>query len=804
MPDNEVNLNFKATGIDSVKGASEALKDYKFNLNAAEKANLSIASSTLTVNQRLDELKRASDIQGLGYQFGSVAKDVDSTKQAVKDLVAELKKLGATKEEILAASNAFQQAKENAQQLTAASGSTGGGGFSLSRVGGQLRSLPSTAIPGTGLTTDAVANVIRLGGAFQQVASNSDGLTGKAKEAAQAIGYGTIGMVGGIAILIGVTKIFTDQAEKARAAAQTEIDARQKAIGLLATATREEQQARINELATERAKNQAIADDANKTLAILRQQIDATGKNQLALAEFNASVGTGAGELKAAKEAAEKANKTLNGTTTELDLLQQGSGLTAQSLADVAQAQKDYNESLKLGARIIQLIESPLDKAKELNDFLATATTKQLEDKRKEVNAEIDLNSQKTVQLIEQRNKLDESSQAYKDIDAEIDKLRDSGDLLIQEIVGLNDVTAEAAAKENDLKEVRKEQIASTQKYNEDIQKLEDDKNKALADSTAKYNDNLVKLADTAATAAENALSKLKEKREDLATSFTNNEADAYTKAHYKQLDDLEKFQRTDAKAARDHANDLLKIQKDQYDKEQDLILNRDFAGLYALQRSKQKEIDAANSTYDTQRQDRLDAFAQQEADAAEQFKRDEDQRQVNYKRQQDQAALAFNREQAQITKNYNDNYAKAVKAYIDEQNLLNAKYQSQLSLRQQAITAELQLEAQGNQAKLNLEAQYYQQSQQLIKGIYSNGGSTAKGGGSIGTGWGGLSDYGNSSSLDMPQSYSSTSSSSVSNNNSKNVSVNLNQNISGGMDAHAIAQAAAQAAKQAIIDLVS
>lgn len=42
----------------------------------------------------------------------------------------------------------------------------------LGRIGSELRQLPSTAIPGTGLTSDAIANMLRVGGAIQEVATN--------------------------------------------------------------------------------------------------------------------------------------------------------------------------------------------------------------------------------------------------------------------------------------------------------------------------------------------------------------------------------------------------------------------------------------------------------------------------------------------------------------------------------------------------------------------------------------------------------------------------------------------------------
>lgn len=804
---NEVEVKVKVTGTEQLKGLSSELAAYKTNLNAAEKANLSIASSALTAQQRIEELKRAARIQEIGTQFGEAAKGVDDTTVAVKALVAQLEKLGASKQEIIAASEAFQRAKVNAQALQASGDDSGGGGLNLGRIGGQLRSLPSTAIPGTGLTTDAVANVIRLGGALQQVGSNSDGLAGKAKEAAQAIGYGNIGMVGGIAIMIGVLKVFSDQAEKARAAAQTEIEARQKAIGLLATGTKEAEQARINELAAERKKNEAIAADANNQLNQLRIEIDARGKNQLALTEFNSNMRTGAGELTAAKEAADKANKALSSTTTELDLLQQGTGLVAQTATEAADAEKKLNDERARVANQIRAFEAPLDKSKEIDDFLKDATTKQLEDKKKAVQEELNFDNAKIQAITALRDSEKQGTQAYIDFDNEIKNLRQGLFLDTLAMIELSDATAQAAAKENDLKAIREDQIQATAKYVEATKKLEDDKNQALNAAAKKYGDTLVTIADTAAKSAEDALRKLGEKRADLATSFANTQTDAETKARYKQQDDEEKFRRDDAKAARDHANDLLKIQKDQAEKEADLVLARDFAGLYAFQRDKNKQIEAANTAYDTDRQNRIDAYTAAQDDQAEAFKRDEEQRQLNYKRQQDQAQLAYNREQSQIARNYADAYQKAVTNYTNEQNLLNQKYISQQNMLNQSITAQLQQQAAGDQAKLQLEAQYYARSQELIKGIYSNGGTTVNGiapptGGGSGTGGGAVGYYSN---LDTPRpNVSSQSSSSVNNNNSRNVNLSLSQSITGGKDSGQLASLIAQMVEAKVAELVN
>jgi len=866
MPDNtnEVNLNFKATGLNDVDRAKQTLKGYR---DEVEKAKTAGDATAQALNEQLAKLAQKTVAQELGKQFGQLAVKTGDTTNAVKGLNDELQQLGLSTKDIAAAGNAFESAQNkalalaeatakaeaNARQLAEANaaaavsaatnpvtqGIDGGGGVgsSIRLFGSQLRSLPSVQLGG-GIGSDSVANIIRLSGSFAELTQKVPALAGVTEALTPIIGGAAAGMatlaipvaaVAAAAIPLALAiKSVSDEVDRNVKSYQDELNALKQLTDFKNQNITEARKTTAAENRQEAEDQQQKIKNQQDYLTKLREQREEINREYTELgssfdpAKRKELAGKGS-EVDTAIEEATKALITL-GTQAQNTVLTLGPEIDAREKETKAieaqnKATNDRANAIVQDAAIQAKIDSEI---RTLTKDQANARLQAIEDEKKNVQDQID-------QLSALPNRTDEVTLKLQQLGTQMDALK-------QESAGLsaalNNLPAELKKAADEEAKIRKAMADTTKKYLDDTKKLEDNKNQALYESTKKYNDTLVNLAAQSAKAAEDSLRKLQEKRADLATTFGNTETDAVKKAQYKQLDDLEKYQQTEAKAARDHANDLVKIQRDQADKELDAVTNRDFKALYELQRNKQKELDAANETYNQAKADRAEAFAQQQNDAAEQFKREEEQRQVNYKRQLDQAQVAYNREVAQAQRNYNDAYQKAYTSYVNEQNILNAKYIAQQNQLNQSVTAQLQLQAQGDAAKLKLEADYYARSQQLIKGIYSNGGSTAAGG--VGSGGratatalatggtatpgndyrvnepgsgGGESFSANGRSIDLPgfgvfrPSVGGTVSN---NNNSKTVAVTINQSITGGRDEARLAKLAAEEARKAVIDLVS
>jgi len=127
-----------------------------------------------TLNEELGNLRGLDIAKELGQYYGTLAGDIEKADVAAKNLGEALFKVGASKTEIAAAATEFERFRQAQAELPTFSDSElgvgGGGGGGLSRLGSKIRSLPSTQIPGLGIGTDAIGNLIRVVGAISPAA----------------------------------------------------------------------------------------------------------------------------------------------------------------------------------------------------------------------------------------------------------------------------------------------------------------------------------------------------------------------------------------------------------------------------------------------------------------------------------------------------------------------------------------------------------------------------------------------------------------------------------------------------------
>jgi hypothetical protein len=139
------------------------------------------------------------------------------------------------------------------------------------------------------------------------------GLSQSAEQGVTQIIQNNPKLVAALGVAGGALVLLSAQAAKVRESALSELQARGEVVRLLQVATSTEIQARVDELNERRRILEAQAGDSAAVLQQLRNDTAATFGPVLAgINELNSVLGTGAGELSAAKQNAENAQAALN------------------------------------------------------------------------------------------------------------------------------------------------------------------------------------------------------------------------------------------------------------------------------------------------------------------------------------------------------------------------------------------------------------------------------------------------------------------------------------------------------------
>ncbi|MBL8118780.1 MAG: hypothetical protein JNJ78_14705, partial [Anaerolineae bacterium] len=577
---------------------------------------------------------------------------------------------------------------------------------------GALRGL--TGLAGAGGLSGAIGGlgeVVALAEELPRLKAAAAGLPDVLKAATQTIGVGGAGMIGALGALAIAFALAQAAAQKARQAAESEIDARERALRLIVDGNQETIQARINELAKQRDVNQAIADDNRRLFEQFREQI-AEGLNPLEKGQLFAQIITGVGEAGqqylALEQAANQAAATLAGTSNELNLLQQASGLTAQSTADLVNQEQALAFARRRTADVIAAANNALNAQLEARQLAESGTTEQLQKRIQSLRDEYQLVADTIVSLGEKAKAEAADSEARILLVDEIMRLTMRANTLKASLDTLGTSTLEASIKAREAAEYAAKQqaelAAAAKKYTDDVARITGAGREAELQASARHADALVKAAQQAAEAAENALNRLQEKRSELANKLAEGEADAALKAQQQALDDQISFQRDEARAAREHARTLVQIRRDANRDEQRLIDERDFRGLFELRQSTTEQINEASRRFAAEREEANTAYAEQAEDRAAAFAVEREQRLTNYKRAINDAQAQYNREIQQIAANKSRQIQLTNQAYTAEINQLKGKVDAELRLRLQAYDAELRLVSQSASQRIAIE----------------------------------------------------------------------------------------------------
>jgi hypothetical protein len=742
--DTELRLGFKAD-IAEVNAATRSLQTYKAEYQNVQKAAADFTRTEQQVNQAL----------------------ADTAKVASGDFSAKLEKaFKLMREQALDANKEIQRLRDSLKETADTASNAPKARFG--RVIGQVGGL-TNAIGDQGL-----GKVVQEAGKFTQITETFSAISEAAAAAGVSMGAFLLSIVP-IAAIAGAGGL----ALKVLGDTIKENDERVKhfAESLKAQSDAELQATELKRKASKAEIEDAIARDKAALATVQAEKAAREAATKAAIEQADAIIKAAEKEDNAIKGvAAEIAkNNLINGVKEGMDdLNKKEADLTAsikrntEEVLPAVAARENETTAIKANSDALIASADNAYQAAVKTQQLQGLTKEQAEKQQEQLNVQIK-------GTLDALNVLESSGDKSDAVQAKIKAYNDQLDKLGSEYSQITDLLNQNVLASEAEKKARQDSIAVAKKYREDIQNIENQADSAGKASAQKYSDTVVQIAEQATKAAEDSLRKLQEKQADLATSFAQGESDARRKAQQDALDAQIKFQRTEANEAKNHERDLQKIRKDAADKEQDLILNRDFAGLFQLKRDTAKQIDESNSNYVQQRQDRLEAFKQEQGDRQQQFAQEEQARIENYQRQLAAAQIAYQREQEQAARNRRDALVKAQQQYNQELTLINQKYTQELKARQAAAIQELQIIAQGDSAKLALEAQYYAASQQLLKNAIAgvSGGYTGK-------------------SSSLSNAGGANAANNVNNNTHQIV---VNQSIQGGSDPAVIASVAAQKA---------
>jgi hypothetical protein len=607
------------------------------------------------------------------------------------------------------------------------------------------------ALSGLAGGSPALSLIGDLSGVAEYLPRFKDAITGlpnAALQAASAIGIGGVGLVGAFAGVAAGAAIFEAQLAGIKKELDAAVTANQRYYELLGSgATTEDATKRLEDLQRE-IENQRdeLASIENAYASNFegnsRKVGDAGARVVQALLNISSTddkLTARADELKVALSANEAEAARL---TTEIK---------NDSFArndDTAAAERETESINKLAAAREAALQQQIRNETEVARLIREGTSKTVEDRiqaiRDEQNATLGViasgkaSAQEAIKLGLRLAELGNEARNLETNVLPLIQLREAENKAIE-----------------DGKRIREQSVSAVARYNEDLKRLDETRLKSLADAQARYNKSLVDIAQQASKAASDALKKLREARDNLARDFARGEADAARQAQLDRLDLQINVQREEARALRDHYRDIEQIQRDAQRSEEDLIANRDFAGLFRLRRDTGRQIEDANRNFVAERQERLTAYAQQQADLIAQFQRDREARLIKYQQDIADAQAAYAAERQQIEASRREAQARARVQLAQDLQLAQQKYTQEIKLRQQAITQELQMIAQGESAKLALENQYWQQSLNLVRQAIGavSGVKSGGGGGKKGRAFGGVALAGQSINVNEPMS---------------------------------------------------
>ncbi len=524
---------------------------------------LSIGVDNPGIARALNELSKVRrEIDTLTNEFKTGAKDVDTYTKELATLEKQARKL----DEALASAGENRRIGTDGALVDPAQASAGA---ALRRLGREGRNLPSMQIPGAGIGTDAISNIVRLTGAFTDLTAKSkvaaiaaNVLTPAlgAQAAATAAAYAPIAILVGGIVAIGVAiTAFTNEtsknADRINAFAENQRDLNKRIADGLTT---EDAQAELDRLTEAQQRNR-------ETLATLQGAYDESQRRAGILGGVTKVL---SGDEEALANQIEETNKTIKDQQAEMDAL--SAALANGSLAanDAADAEA------KLAAERSAALLTEAQQAGELA---------QLRDRAANMNAE------------QIKTELEAVERRRVGVEAELAVLQASGDTseeVAKKIAALTGQLGFLGEQANVLKNTTpKANTAEIEKAAKEAEKAANDAARAQQTYSDKVRDAGKRYRDAVA---------------DINTATRDKLDDNQRKYEDDILKGAIEFNDEQLKEQREYERDLASIKRDAARAELDATRSRDFAAL----RDAREDRAAA---LDERRQEELDANSEQQ-----------------------------------------------------------------------------------------------------------------------------------------------------------------------------------------------
>lgn len=387
----------------------------------------------------------------------------------------------------------------------------------------------------------------------------------------------------------------------------------------------------------------------------------------------------------------EFAQEAIRGLNEELGVLLVRQRLLESETAPLVAAREREAQATREATAETQRIIKALEDDAAARRAALQATSEGVAARRAEIVTEID-NARRVVERLrlqgganeEAQRKIEEYTRKIEELSAETDRLTRITEPLVRQ-------REREAQFQQQIEQRNAALTGAVLRYEDDVARIEEDAYKQRASVQQRYNDDLVNIAKRAADDAATALARLQERRAGLLIAAQQAERDAQNRAAQQRLDAQINYQRDEAKAASDHAQRLQDIQRNAQRREQDLILSRDFAGLFRSRRDTGFALEDANREAQQASGERAAQFRQQQADAAAAFEQDRQQRAAKFAQDLADAAVQYAKERALAEQKRAEAIALAVQerdaalqaardAAIAAQNARKAAFQQELA----------------------------------------------------------------------------------------------------------------------------
>lgn len=267
------------------------------------------------------------------------------------------------------------------------------------------------------------------------------------------------------------------------------------------------------------------------------------------------------------------------------------------------------------------------------------------------------------------------------------------------------------------------EEIAeSIKSLMDDIENIETGHKENLLSIETKFTDEQLKIVEDRVKAEGKSLEKLEKDRAKMKKSFdkqTIKDEQQFQKGEAQAEKQFREQQTADEQA---HIQRVADIRRKALEREQELLLNFDFAGLFELQQETGNQVAEETRQAEESRALRQADFEHQKQERQTQYDEMRTERQLAFEEQLNERSIAHHEEMAQIADSAAERLLLAQKAHTADLEMAHAKYTKELEMRREAARKELEFlamtEAQRTNFLLAEQRKYLLQASQLFRDL--------------------------------------------------------------------------------------